>query len=125
MRLFLVNESAFPSAEGQMVFSPQVFQALFEIERAPGIRSSDLARQLGLVPTTASSLIARLVRNGLVDKRPSETDGRAVAPAAFQGVEVVGNRGEAERLQIDRGRGHVGHALIVFGVLHDDLLNFP
>ncbi len=78
-RLFMVNESAFPSAEGQTIFSPQVLQALYEIERAPGIRSSDLARQLGLVPTTASNLISRLVLNGLVDKRASETDGRAVA----------------------------------------------
>lgn len=79
MRIFLVNETAFPSAEGRMVFSPQVFQALYEIGRSPGIRSSDLARELGLVPTTASSLIARLVRNGLIERRRSDSDGRAAA----------------------------------------------
>lgn len=79
MRAFLVNETAFPSAEGRMVFSPQVFQALYEGGRAPGLRASDLAGEMGLVPTTASSLIARLVRNGLIERRRSATDGRAAA----------------------------------------------
>ena len=79
IRAFLVNERAFPSAEGRMAFNPQVFQALFEIDASPGIRALDLGRRLGLVPTTASSLIARLVRGGLVEKRASRSDGRAVA----------------------------------------------
>jgi len=79
MRVFFVNERAFPSAEGRLAYSPHVFQALSVIARSPGMRASDLTLWLGLVPTTTSSLIARMVTKGLIEKRTHPDDGRAIA----------------------------------------------
>ncbi len=79
LREFHVNERAFPIAEGRITYSPHVFAALGFVAETPGCRASDLGAFLGLRPTTASSLIARLVTRGLVEKRQHPTDGRAVA----------------------------------------------
>ncbi|MEX3016462.1 MarR family winged helix-turn-helix transcriptional regulator [Gymnodinialimonas hymeniacidonis] len=79
LRAFHVNERAFPIAEGRIPYSPHVFSALGYLADQPGARASDLAEFLGVRPTTASSLIARLVTRGLSEKRPHPKDGRAVA----------------------------------------------
>lgn len=79
MRVFLTNERAFPSAEGQMTYSPHVFQAIGFIADTPGCRASDLTVALGLVPTTTSSLLARLSAKGLIARQKNPKDGRAVA----------------------------------------------
>lgn len=79
LREFHVNERAFPSAEGRIPYSPHVFAALGFIALNPACRASDLAGFLGLRPTTASSLIGRLVDRGLVEKGRHPEDGRAVA----------------------------------------------
>ena len=67
------------SAEGRIAYSPHVFQAMGVLAEVPGSRAADLAAALGLRPTTASSLITRLVTRGLVEKRAHPRDGRAVA----------------------------------------------
>ncbi|GAB5449282.1 MarR family winged helix-turn-helix transcriptional regulator [Gymnodinialimonas sp.] len=79
LREFHVNERAFPSAEGQIPYSPHVFAALGFIAGTPGARATDLAEFLGLTATTASSLITRLVGRGVVEKRRHPEDGRALA----------------------------------------------
>lgn len=79
LRAFHVNERAFPSAEGRLAYSPHVFQAIGFLADRPGSRASDLADELGLRPTTASSLISRLVSRGLVAKGDHPRDRRAVA----------------------------------------------
>ena len=79
LRIFLINERAFPSAEGQIPYSPHVFKAVGMLAENPNARASDLQEHLGLVPTTASSLIKRLVAQGWVTRAPHPEDGRAVA----------------------------------------------
>lgn len=79
LRIFLINERAFPSAEGQIPYSPHVFKAIGMLAAQPNARASDLQAYLGLVPTTASSLIKRLVAQGWVQKAPHPQDGRAIA----------------------------------------------
>lgn len=79
LREFHVNERAFPIAEGRITYSPHVFAALGFVAANPGTRASDLAGFLGLKPTTASSLISRLEKRGLVAKGAHPDDGRAVA----------------------------------------------
>jgi len=79
LRAFHVNERAFPIAEGRITYSPHVFSALGFIAEKPGARASDLGEFLGVRPTTTSSLIARLVGRGLIEKRSHPNDGRAVA----------------------------------------------
>lgn len=79
LREFHVNERAFPIAEGRIAYSPHVFATLAFIAERPGARASDLAVFLGVRPTTASSLIARLVGRGLITKDVHPEDRRAVA----------------------------------------------
>ncbi|WP_224813887.1 MarR family winged helix-turn-helix transcriptional regulator [Hasllibacter sp. MH4015] len=79
LREFHVNERAFPIAEGRISYSPHVFAAMGYVAQHPGAKASDLATFLGLRPTTASSLIARLASRGLIEKTAHPEDGRAVA----------------------------------------------
>ena len=79
LRIFLINERVFPSAEGQIPYSPHVFKAVGLLANHPRARASDLQDHLGLAPTTASSLIKRLVAKGWVTRAPHPEDGRAVA----------------------------------------------
>lgn len=79
LREFHVNERAFPIAEGRIAYSPHVFATLAFIAEKPGTRASDLAAFLGVRPTTASSLIARLVSRGLITKDVHPEDRRAIA----------------------------------------------
>lgn len=57
-------------------FSLAEARILFEVSRGDGPTAADLARDLGLDPGYLSRLLARLGRQGLVDKVPSEEDGR-------------------------------------------------
>ena len=79
LRAFHVNERAFPIAEGRIAYSPHVFSTMGFVAEHPGARASDLGEFLGVRPTTVSSLIARLVGRGLIEKRKHAEDGRAVA----------------------------------------------
>lgn len=81
LRIFLINERVFPSAEGKLPYSPHVFKAIGMLSDHPHARASDLGAYLGLAPTTVSSLIKRLVAQGWVTRLPHPEDGRAVALA--------------------------------------------
>ncbi|MEO0862396.1 MAG: MarR family transcriptional regulator [Pseudomonadota bacterium] len=59
--------------------SPAEAQALIHLGENPGQRQSDLATALAIVPTTASSLVARLTKRNLVQSLPMAEDGRAVS----------------------------------------------
>jgi MarR family transcriptional regulator, organic hydroperoxide resistance regulator len=73
--------------------------ALWELQRSPGLKVSDLSRQLSIHPSTASNLLDKLEQGGLVERRRRERDQRIVrlfvteaglallarAPAAPQG----------------------------------------
>ncbi len=51
-------------------------RVLYEVARADGPVASDLSRELGLDPGYLSRVLAGLGRRGLVEKAPSEADGR-------------------------------------------------
>jgi DNA-binding MarR family transcriptional regulator len=51
---------------------------LAELRRTPGMRVTELARAMAVHQTTASNLIERLVREKMIRRERSETDGRVV-----------------------------------------------
>lgn len=52
--------------------------ALWEIQRSPGLKVSDLARQLSIHPSTASNLLDKLEESGLIERQRRERDQRVV-----------------------------------------------
>ena len=52
-------------------------ELLWLVGRQPGISVSAAAAELGLVPNTASTLVSKLVGNGLLIRTADETDRRA------------------------------------------------
>ena len=52
-------------------------ELLWLVARQPGISVSAAAAELGLVPNTASTLVSKLVANGLLIRTVDETDRRA------------------------------------------------
>ena len=79
LNLFIVNEERFPSAEGRIRYNPIDFQTLRYIERAPGCRGVDIARALGVAPTTLQSALDRLIKKGWVERHDHPTSKRAKA----------------------------------------------
>lgn len=79
LSLFTVNEERFPSAEGQMRYNPIDFQTLRYIDEHPGCRGIDIAREIGVAPTTLQSALDRLIRNRIVERTEHPTSRRAKA----------------------------------------------
>jgi DNA-binding MarR family transcriptional regulator len=52
-------------------------ELLWLVGRRPGISVRDAAAELGLVPNTASTLVSKLVANGLLIRTVDDTDRRA------------------------------------------------
>ncbi|SFS22001.1 MarR family winged helix-turn-helix transcriptional regulator [Yoonia litorea] len=79
MRVMLVSERT-PRAQQHVTrYNPHDFQTLGFLRENPGARATTLTDYLGVVPTTTSSVIARLVQRGLVAKAKHPEDGRAVS----------------------------------------------
>ena len=68
LRVITVDETRHPSAEGRMRYNPLDFQTIARVRAEPGIRAADLARFLGVAPTTLQSAVDRLVRRGVIEK---------------------------------------------------------
>jgi DNA-binding MarR family transcriptional regulator len=81
LNLFVVNEQQFPSAEGRVRYNPIDFQTLRYIENNPGCRGADIARTLGVAPTTLQSALDRLIKKGWVKRYNHPTSKRAKAHA--------------------------------------------
>ncbi|MGL4234751.1 MarR family transcriptional regulator [Tabrizicola sp.] len=79
MRALKVAEPALQKSHGALKLAPSDIQALQVIASHPGAMSGTLAQHLGIVPTTATSIVDRLVRRGLVRRERRETNRRAVA----------------------------------------------
>lgn len=79
IRVFHVNERAAPAAEGQIKYSPYDFQSLEFIARQPGCMATALASHLVVSPTTATSIIDRLVARGLVQRQRPEKNRRSIS----------------------------------------------
>jgi DNA-binding MarR family transcriptional regulator len=79
LRTFTINEARFPPAEGRLSYNGADFQAIHFIGDRQGCSAQDLATHLGVVATTAQSVIDRLVERGIVARNRNPADGRSVA----------------------------------------------
>ncbi|MEL6838001.1 MAG: MarR family transcriptional regulator [Pseudomonadota bacterium] len=75
----LISERTPPEHQHAERYNPHDFHTLGLLRAEPGLRATALAHRLHVAPTTASSLIARLVKKGLVSRDRDPEDGRAVA----------------------------------------------
>ena len=79
LRAFTVDEGRFPPAEGRIKYNATDFQALHFISQNAGHTSSQLARFLGVAPTTANSVCERLIKRGFIERTRHPSDQRAVS----------------------------------------------
>lgn len=77
LRVFTVDETRFPAAGGQVKYNALDFQTLYYVGENSGCSGAALARYLGTAPTTAQSVIERLVRRGLLRRKDGQK--RAIA----------------------------------------------
>lgn len=79
MRALKIAESAVQVAHRELAFVPADIQTLRYVSSHERCKLSDLAAHLGVVPTTASSIVDRLVDRGFVHRERPETNRRAIA----------------------------------------------
>lgn len=79
MRALKIAETEVQIAHRQLSFLPVDIQTLRFVAQNPDCRLADLASYLGVVPTTASSVVDRLVDRGFVARHRPETDRRSIA----------------------------------------------
>jgi DNA-binding MarR family transcriptional regulator len=89
LRTFTVSETRFPAAEGQARYNGADFQTLYFLGNNAGASGLELASFLGVAPTTAQSVIDRLVKRGYVSRTRSSQDGRAVELRLTESGEVL------------------------------------
>ena len=77
MRVMLVSERTQPEHQHVMRFNALDFHLLGLLRESGTLRSSEAADQLGVAPTTTSSVIARLKSRGLIAREQSKMDKRA------------------------------------------------
>ncbi len=77
MRVMLISERTSPEHRHVIRFNALDFHTLAIVRTAPGVRATAVAAQLGVAPTTASSVIARLVSRGLIQRQQCSQDRRA------------------------------------------------
>ncbi|WP_320242663.1 MarR family transcriptional regulator [Cognatiyoonia sp. IB215182] len=79
MRALKIAEKGLQVAHRELNFVPADIQTLRFLATHPACKLSDLAHHLGVVPTTASSIIDRLVDRGLVSRERPESNRRSVS----------------------------------------------
>jgi DNA-binding MarR family transcriptional regulator len=79
LRAFTINETRYPAAEGKIRYNGLDFQTIHFVGENPDCSALSLAQFLGVSATTAQSAIDRLVGKGILQRKKSEADGRAVA----------------------------------------------
>lgn len=77
MRIMLISERTPPEHRHVIKFNPLDFHTLGLVRRLPGVKASAVSVELGIAPTTASSVIARLKSQGLLERRRCVFDRRA------------------------------------------------
>jgi len=98
VRRLKIAETSLRVAHGELKFQPADIQSMRFIADQPGCKLAELAAHLGVVPTTASSVVDRLVRRGLVDRVRPEANRRAVALSLSGAGRDAFERLEAEEL---------------------------
>jgi DNA-binding MarR family transcriptional regulator len=72
-------------------------ELLWLVSRQPGISVSAAAKELGLVANTASTLVSKLVANGLLIRTVDETDRRACQLRLAEPTQQIVNASRAAR----------------------------
>ena len=79
MRTFTIDEGRIPPAEGRIKYNASDFQTIGFVAERPGCKASDVARFLGVSPTTATSILDRLEGQGILVRARPPTNRRAIA----------------------------------------------
>jgi DNA-binding MarR family transcriptional regulator len=87
---FLVGE--INSMDSSLRITPSKYRALAVLERTPGISVTDFAHELGIRTPTASVIVVRLTRDGLVHRTPAGGNRLALALTAKGSGLVAGAR---------------------------------
>lgn len=97
MRALKIADTEVRIAHKELNFQPVDIQTLRFLSNHPHSKLSDLGAFLGVVPTTASSVVDRMVERGLVERRRPETDRRSIAlTLTEQGAEAFGRLEDEE-----------------------------
>ena len=109
--LFDLDVARLRQWEQSRVTLPQL-RVLYQIRRAPGITTRDLARALGITVSTTSGLVIKLVDRGLV-ARTTAPDDRRQAPLQLtpEGAALLGELAEDERSFIGQVAARLGDDL--------------
>ncbi|MCH7574039.1 MAG: MarR family transcriptional regulator [Candidatus Marinimicrobia bacterium] len=90
---------------GERNLSPTQAQVLFTVT-ADGISMSDLARRLGLDPSTMSRIVAMMVSKGWLEQTPSADDRRVTLVAlSADGADLHGQLEHDLQLRLDDALG--------------------
>lgn len=79
MRALKIAETNLHVAHRELNFVPADIQTLRFVARHPGCKLADLAQHLGVVPTTASSIVDRLVERGFATRARPESNRRTIS----------------------------------------------
>ena len=77
MRVMLISERTPTEHQHVIKFNPLDFHTLGMVRASPGVRAGAVVAALGIAPTTASSVIGRLMSRGLIQRRQCMDDRRA------------------------------------------------
>lgn len=77
MRVMLVSERTPPEHQHVIKYNALDFHLLGMLRERGNVRASDVAAEMGIAPTTASSVISRLKSRGLIVRTQSTQDRRA------------------------------------------------
>ena len=77
MRVMLISERTPPERQHIIRFNPLDFHTLGMVRANPGVRAGAVVAAVGIAPTTASSVIGRLMSRGLIERRQCVADRRA------------------------------------------------
>ena len=98
MRAFKIAETNVQVAHRELAFGPPEIQTMRFVAEHMGCKLAELAEHLAVVPTTASSIVDRLVERGFIRRDRPETNRRAIAVAVTEAGEKAFSRIEAEEL---------------------------
>lgn len=97
-RVQKIMESGIQSTYGEMKLPPSDMQTLRYVAHDPGCASGTVAHFLGVVPTTMTSIVDRLVKRGLMVRERPDGDRRTVALRLSEEGERIFRQLETEEL---------------------------
>ena len=99
VRILKITEPSVRAEHGRLKFVPADVQTLRFLADHPGAMANALAQHLGVAATTATSIIDRLVKRGLVKRTRPETDRRSVSLSLTEAGRDAFSLIETEELQ--------------------------